>query len=41
MIFIKNELRFHDLIYLFINIFIINENRKLIYKNKSIHKIKL
>ena len=41
MIFIKNEFRFHDLTNLFFNMFIINENRKLTYKIKSIHRIKL
>lgn len=37
MIFIENELRFHNLANLFINLFIINENRELTYKNKNIH----
>ena len=37
MSFTKNEFKFYDLINLFINIFIINKNRKLTYRNKSIH----
>ena len=37
MIFIENELRFYYFIIFLINLLIINENRKLTYKNKNIY----
>ena len=40
MIFAENEFRFYDLTNLFFNMFIINKNRKLTYKDKSIHRMK-
>ena len=40
MVFAENEFRSHDFTNLFFNMIIINENRKLTYRNRSIDRIK-